>query len=129
MEKLELSQLKYPDMRGELIEYLHALSDREYQYQSWVRGNRPGGGYDELDYAIHFLYDDTDLAKAPNLMIGWILTGENEANAIASLIRALDTVFDKYGTGLSDEEYLDKNEWGSVLTMAKDAERILLLAQ
>ncbi|ROP60166.1 hypothetical protein EDF81_3003 [Enterobacter sp. BIGb0383] len=116
-------------MRGELIEYLHALSDREYQYQSWVRGNRPGGGYDELDYAIHFLYDDTDLAKAPNLMIGWILTGENEANAIASLIRALDTVFDKYGTGLSDEEYLDKNEWGSVLTMAKDAERILLLAQ
>lgn len=126
MEKLELSQLNYPDMRGELIDYLHALSDREYQRQAWVLGNRPGGGYDELNYAIHFLYDDTDLAKDPSSLIGWILTGENEANAITSLIRALDTVFDKYGTDLSDEEYLDKTEWGTVLNMAKNAERILL---
>lgn len=126
MEKLELSQLKYPDMREELINYLHGLGDKEYQYQAWVEGNRPGGGHDELDYAIHFLYDDTDLANDPASLIGWILTGKDESDVIASVVEALDMIFDKYGTELSDQEYLAKNEWENVLVMARNAEKVLL---
>ncbi|SQI44175.1 Uncharacterised protein [Leminorella richardii] len=126
MEKLELSQLKYPDMREELINYLHRLGDKEYQYQAWVEDNRPGGGHDELDYAIHFLYDDTDLANEPASLIGWILTGKDESDVIASVVKALDIIFDKYGTELSDQEYLAKNEWENVLVMARNAERVLL---
>jgi hypothetical protein len=126
MEKLELSQLKYPEMREELIDYLHGLSDREYQYQAWVEDKRPGGGHDELDYAIHFLYDDTDLANDPISLIGWILTGKEEAEVIINLVKALDIIFDKYGTELADKEYLVKKEWGNVLSMAKKAERVLL---
>ncbi|ELQ6134880.1 SCO4402 family protein [Cronobacter dublinensis] len=126
MEKLELSQLKYPEMRKELIDYIHGLSDREYQYQAWVEDNRPGGGHDELDYAIHFLYDDTDLADDPMSLIGWILTGKNEADVITNLVKALDIIFDKYGTELSDKEYLAKNEWENVLSMAKDAKSVFL---
>ncbi|PHM51184.1 SCO4402 family protein [Xenorhabdus sp. KK7.4] len=125
MEKLELSRLKYPHMREELIDYIHGLCDEEYQYQAWVEGNRPGGGHDELDYTIHFLYDDTDLAKSPESMIGWILTGKAEADAIASLVSALDAVFDKYGTELTDKEYLIKAEWIKVINTAQKAKKIL----
>lgn len=129
MEKLELSQLKYPEMREELIDYLHGLSDREYQYQAWVEGNRPGGGHDELDYAIHFLYDDTDLANDTESMVGWILTGKDEVNAITNLVNILDALFDKYGTELTDKEYLIKDEWGGVIKAAKFAETILLTSE
>ena len=126
MEKLELSQLKYPSMREELVDYINGLGNKEYQYQAWVKGERPGGGHDELDYAIHFLYDDTDLADDPESMIGWILTGKNEADAITVLIDSLNIFFDIYGTGLSDEEYLAKDEWSDVINAAKEANKILL---
>ncbi|GKX58676.1 SCO4402 family protein [Leminorella grimontii] len=126
MEKLKTSQLKYPEMRKELIDYLHGLSDREYQQRAWVEGRRPGGGHDELDYAVHFLFDDTDLASEPASLIGWILTGKDEADAVANVVGALDIVFDKYGTGLEDREYLVKDEWDDVLFMAKNAKEVLL---
>lgn len=125
MEKLEFSQVKYPEMREELIDYIHGLGDEKYQYQAWVEDNRPSGGHDELDYAIHFLYDDTDLADDPESMIGWVLTGKDESDVIASLVSALNAVFDKYGTELADKEYIAKKEWVSVIDAAKKAEKIL----
>ncbi|MBK5073798.1 hypothetical protein I2492_13365 [Budviciaceae bacterium CWB-B4] len=113
-------------MREELIDYIRGLSDEKYQYQAWIEGVRPGGGYDELDYTVHFLYDDTDLADDPESMIGWILVGKSESDAVAKVISSLDIIFDKYGTELSDKEYLAKEEWRDVIKAAKEAEKILL---
>lgn len=110
MKKLKLSQLKYSGMREELIDYIDGLSNKEYQHQAWVEDKRPGGEHDELDYAVHFLYDDTDLADDPGSMIGWILTGEDEVSAITRLVDALNTVFNTYGIELTDKEYIAKNE-------------------
>lgn len=129
MEKLELSQLKYPEIRKELIDYIHGLSDEKYQYQAWVEGIRPGGGHDELDYVVHFLYDDTDLADNPESMIGWVLVGKNESDVIVKVVSSLNVVFDKYGTELSDKEYIIKEEWIGVINAAKEAERILLSSE
>lgn len=125
MEKLELSQLKYLGMREELISYLQGLSDRDYQYKAWVEGNRPNGGHDELDYTIHFLYDDTELASDSASMIGWILLSSDEAHAISNVIKALDIIFNKYGLNLTDKEYIEKDEWGNVVEMAKIAKDIM----
>ncbi|PIT09874.1 hypothetical protein BGI30_06480 [Snodgrassella alvi] len=108
-------------MRQELVSYLCALADKNYQYMSWVKNDRPNGGHDELDYTIHFLYDDTDLAENPESMIGWILTSQEEAEMISNVIRALDTLFEIYGTELTDKEYLEKNEWNDVVDAAKKA--------
>lgn len=118
---MQLSELVYPSMRLELIYYLEGLSDREYQNQSWVENNRPNGGHDELDYSIHFLYDDTCLAKNPSSLIGIVLKDQAEVDAIKDLIDELENVFEKYGTNLSDEEYINKKEWDRVILAARMA--------
>ncbi|MCP1513888.1 SCO4402 family protein [Pseudomonas rhodesiae] len=126
MEKLELSELKFPSMREELISYLSGLSDLEYQYQAWVERSSPGLDYDELNYTIHFLYDDTGLAENASNWIGLVLRDEIEARSVENVVSALDLVFDKYGTELSDKEYLEKKEWLWVVNASKDALSILL---
>lgn len=126
MEKLELSELKFPSMREELISYLSRLSDLDYQYQAWVERSSPGLDYDELNYTIHFLYDDTGLAENASDWIGLVLRDEIEARSVENVVSALDVVFDKYGTELSDKEYLEKKEWLWVVNASKDALSILL---
>lgn len=122
---MELSKLKYPWLREELISYLDGLANEQYQYDAWVAKKRPSGGYDELDYTIHFFYDDTDLACNPNSLIGEILIGAEEASAIGFLIKELDFLFEKYGTELTDSEYLSKEEWKAVVQAAKYAKQII----
>lgn len=126
MEKVELSQLKYLGMREELISYLQGLSDKNYQYQAWVEDKKPNGGHDELDYAVHFLFDDTSLAEDPSSMIGWILIDSKESDAILNVTRALDNIFDKYGLNLTDKEYIAKEEWKRVIDAANKARKIML---
>ncbi|WP_081489010.1 SCO4402 family protein [Cupriavidus basilensis] len=121
MEKLELSKLKFPSMREELIDYLHGLSDKEYQYQAWVNHECPRGGYDELDYAIHFLYDDTKLASDPASTVGWILVDDKEVGLMENLIVKINIMFDKYGFGLDDKDYIEKVEWDDVVNSARIA--------
>ena len=126
MEKLELSELKFRSMREELISYLSGLSDLEYQYQAWVERSSPGLDYDELNYTVHFLCDDTWLAENASNWIGLVLRDEIEARSVENVVSALDLVFDKYGTELSDKEYLEKKEWLWVVNASKDALSILL---
>ena len=126
MEKLELSELKFPSMREELISYLSGLSDLDYQYRAWVERSSPGLDYDELNYTVHFLYDDTGLAENASDWIGLVLKDEKEARSVANVVSALDVIFDKYGTELSDKEYLEKKEWLWVVSASKDALSSLL---
>ncbi|WP_460132367.1 SCO4402 family protein [Pseudomonas sp. S1_E04] len=126
MERLELSELKFPSMREELISYLSGLSDIDYQYQAWVERSSPDLGYDEFNYTVHFLYDDTGLAENASDWIGLVLKDEKEAMSVESMVNALDVIFDKYGTGLSDKEYLEKEEWLRVVSVSKGALNVLL---
>ncbi|TKK33436.1 hypothetical protein PspCFBP13528_06940 [Pseudomonas sp. CFBP13528] len=126
MEKLELSELKFPSMREELISYLSGLSDLDYQYQAWVERSSPSLDYDEFNYTVHFLYDDTSLAENASDWIGLVLRDEKEARSIENVVSALNVIFDKYGTELSDREYLEKNEWLWVVNASKDALSMLL---
>lgn len=121
MENLELSELEYPTMRDELISYLEGLSSADYQYRAWVSRSDSDIAYDEFNYAVHFLYDDTDLATDPRSWIGIVLRGENEARAISDVVKSIDKVFDKYGTCLADEDYLTKPEWADVIESSKNA--------
>jgi hypothetical protein len=114
--------MKYPEMRGELVDCLLGLSDRQYQLDCWVNNVCPDGvQYDELDYAIHFLFDDTELATNAESLIGYILDNENEVILIKELCQNIQRVFDKYGTQLSDKDYISCPEWDDVLESAKVA--------
>lgn len=117
-----MSDIKYPEMRKELVSHLRALADPDYQQRVWVGGGRDDDvQHDEFDYAVHFLYDDTRLAGDPRSMIGWILRDLDEATQIEVLVGVLEGVFQKHGTALSDAQYIALPEWPSVLGAARDA--------
>lgn len=124
------NEMKYPHMREELIGHLKALSNRGYQESVWVRGEaQPGVIHDELDYVVHFIYDDTCLGEDPDAAIGWFLLGEAEAKSIRDLVRLLDSLFAKYGLNLTDEEYIGKSEWGDVVAAAEISKNLLLSSE
>jgi hypothetical protein len=111
-------EIKFPEMRLELLEHIQALSDAEYQKRAWAEGDETTG-HDELDYAIHFFYDDTDLALNPHSSIGYILKNEVEAESVKCLMKSIEDIFQKFGRSLSDAEYISLPEWGNVLSAAK----------
>ncbi|MES2321042.1 MAG: hypothetical protein V4633_02140 [Pseudomonadota bacterium] len=115
-------QVTYPEMRKELVEYLQGLADIEYQKRVWISGDSDGTViHDEFDYAVHFLFDDTALAHDAHSTIGWILQDASEALLIVALTKSIDGVFEKYGTGLSDAQYIELPEWQSVVAAAEAA--------
>ncbi|WP_373700935.1 hypothetical protein [Neisseria dentiae] len=127
---MELSKLTLPNMRKELISYVDSLSDIDYQERVWVQKNFPSSNfYDDFDESIHFFYDDTSLSEDPFEYIGSILLNNQEAEAVSSLISALDDIFSKYGLHLSDKEYIELTEWIHVINAAKKLKLILFKNQ
>lgn len=121
-----MADVKYPEMRTELIQHLQALSDVEYQQRVWVLGESDGATeHDEFDYAVHYIYDDTRLATDPASTIGTILRSDEEAGTVSKLVDAIDMIFQKYGTKLSDAEYIQLPEWDAVLKAAKEAASLI----
>jgi len=115
------SELIYPEMRNELLEHLQALSDAKYQRIAWVAHALTRGQYDEFGLAVHFLYDDTDLFRDPDLEIGVILKDKKESDSIRRLLIEIEVLFECYGLTLSDEEYISKPEWKNVISRAQEA--------
>ena len=114
--------MKFPEMRKELLGYLKDLSNWDYQKECWVMGNCPAGvEHDELDYSIHFLFDDTALSDEPESLIGAFLKNKEEAVLISNLCEKLSFIFDKYGMNLSDKYYIEQAEWKDVIDAAKIA--------
>ncbi len=118
--------MKFPDMRSELIDYLSGLSNKDYQDSCWVKKRCPEGvENDELDYAVHFLFDDTCLSESPEDLIGILLKNEDEAHAIKTVCSAIDDLFLKYGCDKSDKEYINYPEWNNVVISACKAISII----
>ncbi len=114
--------MKYPEMRNELISNLESLSDWEYQKKCWVLRECPNGvEYDEFDLSVHFLFDDTKLATDPESTVGSFLKDEIEAQAVKTVCHELNSIFDKYGYNLTDEEYINLVEWPKVIESASKA--------
>jgi hypothetical protein len=124
---MELAQLKLPVMRSQLISCLESLSDRGYQERVWGKYSpNPPVTYDGFDTSIHFIFDDMSLNKDAISAVGEILIDANEVSALTAVTRAIETLFDKYGTRLTDAEYLARPEWEHVLATAKAALRLLV---
>ena len=122
MGALGFPMIKFPEMRKELIDSLTGLSDKQYQEDCWVKKQCPLGiENDELDYAVHFLFDDTQLSESPESMIGFCLRNKLEAKAVNLVCREISNIFDKYGYDKSDKEYIDYPEWQGVIESAKSA--------
>jgi hypothetical protein len=121
------SEVRYPSIRAELIDYLLELSDADYQRRNWVLGSlSEGESRSCLDYAVHFIFDDTSLGEDAAGCIGTVLANEAEAERITDVARCLASVFQRYGAALPDERYIETDEWVSVVGSAKSALHELL---
>jgi hypothetical protein len=116
-----VTDLKYPEMREELIDYLQSLSDREYQIRIWVNKNFPTPKYfDSLTMTLQLL-EDLGVFRDPEKLIGTIFKNQEEVTALARLSRALDFVFSLYGNDLPDSIYIQSSEWDDVISEATAA--------
>ena len=114
-------RLRFPWMRDELLGYLNQLAN--------PRLVPPGESNPvPLDYAVHFLFDDTVLADDPRMAIGDFIATNEEAEAVGRVVSILDHVLSVHGTHHPDEYYLQQPEWGAVLSAARGAIDCLLRA-
>ncbi|MFK0685928.1 hypothetical protein SD208_16610 [Ochrobactrum sp. BD67] len=116
------NDIKYPSIREDLLRSLLELSDPEYQRSKWLPENSLNGSPESnLDYSVHFLFDDTSLATFPEKCVGWFIKDEGEAKLVFEVTQALNNIFTKYGTELEDREYIQLPEWVYVVRKAKVA--------
>ena len=106
--------LNYPHMREELLSHLWDLADRQRLLEN-------SGEASLLDYAVHFLFDDTPLGEDPSRAVGWCLHNEAEARLIGTVASALDRVFEKHGIEQGDAFYVSCQEWAAVQAAAANA--------
>ncbi|TJZ76334.1 SCO4402 family protein [Chitiniphilus eburneus] len=108
--------------RNELKVKLESLSDRGYQERVWVEGIMPHGVvHDDFDLAVHFIFDDTDLADDIQSCIGEFLFNQYEVDCVALVVKSIDVVFDRYGINRSDGFYIKTPEWDDVVFYAGKA--------
>lgn len=113
-----MSDIRFPEMRHEIVRAVKALADPVYQWSAWIRRELPPGEYDEFTHRIHILYDDTQVLEDPDAVIGIYLRSQKEADAMRYLAQAIDSLFDELGTDLSDEEYLRSPGWAAIVDAA-----------
>ena len=118
-----VNHVEYPEMRAEVVHALRALADLDYQQRVWVRHELPHPNYyDEFALEIHILYDDTRLLELlDEAKTGEVLRDEDEREALRPLRDALDTLFDRHGMKLTDEQYMTTPEWTAVVSAAQAA--------
>ncbi|MGV9371676.1 SCO4402 family protein [Micromonospora tulbaghiae] len=81
-----MSEVRFPDLRNEMVRAVKALADPAHQWSAWVRRELPPGGYDEFTHRIHILYDDTQVLEDPDAAIGIYLRSQEEADALRGLV-------------------------------------------
>ncbi|WP_410811721.1 SCO4402 family protein [Micromonospora sp. 067-2] len=116
-----MTEIRFPDMRNEIVRAVKALADPAYQWSAWIRRELPPGEYDEFTHRIHILYDDTEVLEDPDAAIGIYLRSQEEADSMRTLAQAIDSLFDECGTHLSDEAYLRASGWPAVVQAANAA--------
>lgn len=105
-------------MRRDVLDSLAVLSDVEYQERAWIRaeGFLPGQ-YDEFDYHVHVLYDDTAVLPDPADSIGTVLVPGDEIERLRNLGRLLDALLAEHGD-VGGSVFMADPRWPEVGRMA-----------
>ena len=108
--------------RDEMLHYLSAMADLDYQVRVWVHGEEVAGiGQDCLGYALTFFYEDTMLFEAPERNVGTILASAHEAACMNKLATALGRVLKQLGEDRHDSDYIACPHWRAVVSAAQEA--------
>lgn len=121
---MELSELKFPAMRQELVETMTSLSDRDYQQRVWIDQNHPENYVDDLTTTVTFFHDlNTDDGDF-NQYIGTFLVSADEATAVEAVHQVLKAMLDDL-LDSPDACYLADQRWAAVVTTATRAKTVL----
>jgi hypothetical protein len=126
MELTELSDVSFPDMRGNVISAVRALADYAYQRQAWIDDDYPEDGYyDDFTMNLHILFDDTLVLEDPAATLGMVLKSREEVDAMAVLADALNELLGSEGSERTDAEYMVSPLWVAVVRAAGAAYGVL----
>ena len=117
-------ELQYPGMRGEIIDALKSLSDRNLQERYWLYKDFPTTSYyEDLTTNINLLYD-TQVLPEPEKSVGITLKSIEEARALRALGEALSSLIDELGDA-PDSTYVGSDSWQQIVSLAADALTVL----
>lgn len=108
--------VKYPEMRSEVVEAVRALSDPGYQHSQWGRYEDGVNYYDDLTLNIHVLYDDSMVLPDPHVAVPDVLH-ESEVSVFAALEQALGPMIKDLGDE-PDSAYISDPRWRAVVEAA-----------
>lgn len=114
-----MSEIRYPEMRAEVLSALESLADREYQERVWIRHILPHPNYqDDFWQAYAWLFENVTVMDAPERAIGVLLRDRAEAHAMLPLREAMTRILDLLGTDRTDAEYIASPLWDDVVAAA-----------
>jgi hypothetical protein len=109
--------LTMPNKRHELIgvieEIAGASSLSDYQ-------NQQGMDKLDIDYVVHFLFDDSDIGRDALSYVGDVFLNQEEANLVSSFSSRLDDLLSLLGDE-STEGFVAHPEWKEISTLASVA--------
>ncbi|WBQ04093.1 SCO4402 family protein [Kribbella sp. CA-293567] len=116
-----MTVVEYPNMRCDVLDSLAVLSDTEYQRRAWIeRQGFKAGGFDNFDYHIDVLYDDTEVLPNPEDSLGTVLLPGDEIERLRAVGAILDQLLDRHGDA-GDEVFISDTQWPSVVSAASVA--------
>lgn len=117
--KGRLANVRFPEMRQEVIEQLGALADRDYQQRVWIERIYPHDKfYDDLTMTINILYDIA--LPDPERWMGAVLMSKREVDELAGLEEVLGPLIDDLRNA-SDQTYISDPRWSEVVSAARSA--------
>lgn len=119
-----MGEVRYPEMRAEVVRAVTALADPGYQRRVWVARQFPHPKFfDDLDANLHVLFDDATVLPDPGQAVGTIVWA-GEVPALAELGRVLGPLIDELGD-VPQQAYLDHPRWEDVVRAASRAVAVM----
>ena len=114
-----MSDVRFPEMRKEVVGVLAALADRDYQQRVWIDRIYPKEGFfDDLTLNINLLYDM--VLPNPETSLYTVLLNQDEVDSLSRLESFLGPLVSDLGDA-SDARYLSDPRWEQIVSAAKTA--------
>jgi hypothetical protein len=96
--------IKFPEMRAEMLNYLDLVGKIR-------RDQEALNATENLEYIVHYFFDDTEVAQKPDEYIGITLISKEEVSVIGIFGKLLNEYLEKFSPGTSPLRFEDGEEW------------------
>lgn len=114
-----MTEVRYPQLRDEVIAALRSLASRTHQRLRWGVVQDGVAYYEDLTLVVNVLYDDAQVLPVPQRAVGSVIY-DNEVSALSEVNAALAPLLDELGEA-PDEVYTSDERWPAVLAAAGSA--------